>query len=104
VGFVTVAVYVIGYTESLAFNAVVTGGCIMEAPIHDLSELFKQLGLPNGAAAIRRFCGDHYLPPKENLADAQFWSTAQSQFLREAWLQDADWVALIDQLDARLRH
>jgi len=76
----------------------------MDPAIHDLSDLFKQLGLPSGGAAIRKFCAEHYLPPNEYLEDAQFWSTAQSQFLREAWLEDADWVPLIDQLDARLRH
>lgn len=76
----------------------------MDAAIHDLSDLFKQLGLPNGGAAIRKFCAEHYLPPHEYLEDAQFWTTAQAQFLREAWLEDADWVPLIDQLDARLRH
>lgn len=76
----------------------------MEASTHDLTELFKQLGLPSGGAAIRRFCAEHFLLPKENLADAPFWTSAQSQFLREAWQNDADWAELVDQLDARLRH
>jgi hypothetical protein len=76
----------------------------VETGTHDLSDLFKQLGLPHGAAAIRRFCAEHSLFPKENLVDAPFWTSAQSQFLREAWQDDADWVELVDQLDARLRH
>lgn len=76
----------------------------MESAHHEFNELFKQLGLPSNGAAIRRFCGEHYLPAGELLADAPFWNAAQAQFLREAWSQDADWVELIDQLDARLRH
>lgn len=50
----------------------------MEAPVHDFSELFAQLGLAADAAAI----------------DA---------FLREELAEDADWAELVDQLDAALR-
>jgi hypothetical protein len=76
----------------------------MEMVSHNLNDLFKQLGLPHGNAAIRRFCREHYIPADERLADAQFWNAAQAQFIREAWQADADWVEVIDQLDACLRH
>ena len=76
----------------------------MEMVYHSINDLFKQLGLPEGSAAIRRFCHEHYVPADERLADAQFWNPSQAQFIRDAWQQDADWAELIDQLDARLRH
>lgn len=76
----------------------------MDRVSHNLNDLFKQLGLPDGNSAIRRFCREHYIPADEYLADAQFWNAAQAQFIREAWYQDSDWVELIDRLDSSLRH
>ncbi|MEF7613514.1 DUF2789 domain-containing protein [Aquincola sp. MAHUQ-54] len=75
----------------------------METPVHTLSELFEQLGLPSGGDEIERFIASHRpLPPGQLLADAPFWTPAQAQFLREEWRDDADWVPLIDQLNERL--
>ena len=34
---------------------------------------------------------------------APFWTPAQAAFLREACMQDADWVELADQLSLALR-
>jgi hypothetical protein len=76
----------------------------MDTSSHDFGTLFKQLGLPDSSAAINRFCSEHSLPPDRALADAEFWSPAQRQFLRDAWNDDADWVEIIDALAARLRH
>lgn len=76
----------------------------MEKSLHDLQELFAQLGLPNSEMAIRQFCAEHFLRDSERLADAKFWTQAQAQFLREGLLEDADWAELIDRLDANLRH
>lgn len=76
----------------------------MESPIHDLSALFKQLGLAADQAAIDRFIGLHApLPQTCQLADAPFWSPAQASFLREEILEDADWAEVVDQLDVLLR-
>lgn len=76
----------------------------MESPVHDLSALFKQLGLAADPASIERFIGLHApLPPSCQLADAPFWSPAQAGFLREEILEDADWAEVVDQLDVLLR-
>lgn len=77
----------------------------MEMPHHHkLGELFKQLGLPSNPAAIGEFCARYRLAHDINIADASFWSEHQRAFLREAWQDDADWVEIIDELAARLRH
>lgn len=75
----------------------------MEQTQHEFSDLFAQLGLPSDEAAIRRFCAEHRLADGVKLPDAKFWTRAQAQFLRESWQQDADWIVLIDRLNASLR-
>lgn len=76
----------------------------MQKQHHDFRELFAQLGLPNNDMAIREFVAEHFLDDRELLADAKFWNTAQAQFLREGWRDDADWALVIDRLDTNLRH
>ncbi|MCP1453593.1 MULTISPECIES: DUF2789 domain-containing protein [Pseudomonas] len=76
----------------------------METPIHPLSALFKQLGLPDDAQGIDQFITSHSpLKPGLHLADAFFWSEGQRQMLRDEILEDADWAEVIDQLDVLLR-
>ncbi|CDF93704.1 MULTISPECIES: DUF2789 domain-containing protein [unclassified Pseudomonas] len=76
----------------------------METPIHSLSALFKQLGLPDDAVSIDQFIASHSpLKPELHLADAFFWSEGQRQLLRDEILEDADWAVLVDQLDVLLR-
>ncbi len=76
----------------------------MELPVHKFKDLFSQLGLPADTASIDGFIAAHRpLPGDIRLADAPFWSPAQSQFLREEILEDADWAELVDSLDASLR-
>lgn len=76
----------------------------MEAPVHDFSELFAQLGLAPDAAAIDAFIRSHApLAEDVRLAEAPFWNSAQAAFLREELAEDADWAELVDQLDAALR-
>ncbi|WP_438943708.1 DUF2789 domain-containing protein, partial [Pseudomonas sp. N8] len=71
----------------------------METPIHSLSALFKQLGLPDDAVSIDQFIVTHSpLKPDLHLADAFFWNEAQQQLLRDEILEDADWAEVIDQL------
>ncbi|MFT3929515.1 MAG: DUF2789 domain-containing protein [Spongiibacteraceae bacterium] len=74
----------------------------MENGQHAFSELFAQLGLPNSEAAIQHFIAQHPLPNTIQLADADFWTPAQAGFIRESWRQDADWSAVIDQLNNSL--
>lgn len=75
----------------------------MEAPMHSMSNLFAQLGLPSDQAAIEHFINTHSpLPTNIVLAEAPFWTPAQASFLREEILKDADWVDVIDELNAEL--
>ena len=76
----------------------------MELPVHQFRDLFRQLGLPDDSPSIENFIATHRpVPDDVRLADAPFWSTGQSQFLREEILDDADWAELVDSLDASLR-
>ncbi len=75
----------------------------MEAPFHDLADLFRQLGLPDDPAAIEQFIGSHRpLPPGMRLCEAPFWTTSQAQFLRDDIRDDADWSVVADALALRL--
>lgn len=76
----------------------------MEPTVHALSDLFRQLGLPDDSAGIEAFISAHRpLPDTIALADAPFWTAAQAGFLSEEVGNDADWAEIIDMLDARLR-
>ena len=76
----------------------------MNKPMHHFSDLFAQLGLPNDELGIKHFIASHFpLSPDFRLPDAPFWSPTQAAFLREAILQDSDWVVMVDQLSAALR-
>ena len=76
----------------------------MDLSDHTLRVLFEQLGLPGTTAAIDAFIAQHRpLADDVALADASFWTPAQSQFLREEVEEDADWAELVDQLNLRLR-
>lgn len=76
----------------------------METPVHDLTALFQQLGLPATPAARAAFVAANApLPEGVALADAPFWSPAQATFLREECQEDADWAGVVDQLNLLLR-
>ena len=76
----------------------------MDKPVHVLSDLFDQLGLPSDNDAIEAFIAEHLpLPEIVLLADAPFWNEGQRRFLKEEWEEDADWVPLVDTLNTRLR-
>ena len=76
----------------------------MDTANHTLTDLFSQLGLPNGEGDIGRFIESHRpLPDPVHLADAPFWSAGQAQFLREEINGDADWAEVVDQLNLMLR-
>lgn len=76
----------------------------MEQPIHDLSELFKQLGLPDDSESIEDFIATHRpIPDNTRLADASFWNESQRRFLSEELEEDADWAETVDTLNNRLR-
>lgn len=75
----------------------------MDLSTHNLSTLFAQLGLASDQTFVDNFIETHRpLPAEILLADAPFWSSAQSAFLREEILKDADWAEVVDQLNVRL--
>jgi len=76
----------------------------MEPAIHDLSDLFAQLGLPAEPGQIEHFIARHRpLADAVLLADAPFWSPSQAHFLSEMVAEDADWASAVEQLDVMLR-
>lgn len=75
----------------------------METPIHDMTHLFAQLGLPSDLIAIEQFIAAHRpLPLSTRLSEATFWTSAQADFLREGMSVDADWAHVIDALNGVL--
>ncbi len=76
----------------------------MEKNQHAFHELFAQLGLSCDARSIQQFVHTHSpLPGDVALPDADFWTPAQSSFLRESLLQDNGWVQQVDALSQALR-
>ena len=67
-----------------------------------LTALFEQLGLESSDEAIERFIREHQLADSVKLGDAPFWSTGQSQLLKEKWHSDDEWAPIIDQLNTDL--
>ena len=75
----------------------------MERPVHNMSNLFAQLGEANDEAAITRFIECHRpLESSVQLHEAAFWTPSQATFLCESILQDADWAEVIDELNVEL--
>lgn len=75
----------------------------MQAQQHTMSNLFAQLGLPSDEAAVEEFIATHRpLESGTALYRAPFWSAAQRTFLKEEIIEDADWAAVIDELNGRL--
>lgn len=75
----------------------------MNGQTHGMNELFAQLGLPNDDGAIVQFIASHRpLPNGLRLHQASFWSPAEAAFLRDAFVDDADWAPIVDELNAEL--
>ena len=67
------------------------------------SDLFAQLGLPADEAAITQFLAvNATLVTGMRLTDAPCWTPSQAAFLKEAWMQDAEWSYVVDQLNRAL--
>ncbi|HAK32778.1 MAG TPA: DUF2789 domain-containing protein [Acinetobacter radioresistens] len=67
-----------------------------------MTHLFQQLGLDSSEAAIAQFIEQHQLAAPVYISEANFWTTAQSQFIREHMKSDDDWAIVIDQLNESL--
>ena len=75
----------------------------MYTSTHRFADLFSQLGLPSDPSSIDAFVAAHRpLPAGVRVSEADFWTTSQSQFLREALTADAAWAEVVDALAARL--
>lgn len=75
----------------------------MESAMHDMCNLFAQLGEPCDDAAISKFIETHApLPGETLLHEAKFWTSAQAAFLRDAISDDADWAEVADSLNSQL--
>ncbi len=77
----------------------------MELTNHTFQELFKQLGLPDDPQGIDQFITTH--SPLKNdikLVDAPFWTPSQRKFLQDQFIEDSDWIVMVDQLNEALRN
>jgi hypothetical protein len=74
----------------------------MELDKNDLGTLFEQLNLDSDPASIDKFIASHQLSADVKLVDADFWTPAQSAFLKEQIREDADWAMTVDELNVRL--
>ena len=76
----------------------------MDTQPHELCDLFSQLGLPSDPESIEKFIKKHQrLPEEVPISEAPFWTQSQRDLLKQAYIQDAEWVPLVDQLNVRLR-
>ncbi len=76
----------------------------MDMTSNTLASLFEQLGLPSAEHEIEQFVLAHRLDEHVSIADAEFWTDAQRQFLHESLKQDAEWSPIVDDLNAMLHH
>jgi len=67
-----------------------------------LHDLFAQLGLDNSPEKVSEFIRNHQLPLGASIDNAFFFDDAQTAFIRQAWLADAEWVYAIEQLNIAL--
>ncbi|WP_062263838.1 DUF2789 family protein [Endozoicomonas arenosclerae] len=76
----------------------------MEPAHHTMNDLFDQLGLPSSDKEIDLFIAKHQrIPHQTKIQHADFFSDSQQAFIQQAYHEDADWVVVIEHLDALLR-
>ncbi|WP_252178180.1 DUF2789 family protein [Endozoicomonas sp. 4G] len=76
----------------------------MEPAHHTINDLFDQLGLPSSDSDIAAFIEKHQrMPHQIKIEQADFFSDSQQAFIKQAYHEDADWVVVIEHLDALLR-
>jgi len=76
----------------------------MEATYHSMASLFDQLGLNSSEQAVEEFINrNRPLPGSIELHNADFWNASQASFIKQVIDDDADWVEIVDHLDAMLR-
>ena len=75
----------------------------MLEPMQTMQSLFDQLGLPSDEASIEQFIASHRIPDGVRMFEADFWSPAQANFIKQGLTQDDEWAIVIDELNTRLR-
>ncbi len=80
------------------------GDLVVDTSDHSFRSLFVQLGLNSSNEAIAEFISSHKLKGSERIDQADFWTPAQAEFFRESWLDDSDWVGVIEQLNTVLHN
>ena len=68
-----------------------------------MTNLFLQLGLDATPEGVARFISEHHLSDEVNVLNADFWSEAQRQLLKEMLCSDGEWALVVDQLNEALR-
>lgn len=76
----------------------------MDTNLHNLTNLFAQLGLDNSKSAIDSFIAEHQLASSTHISEAPFWTKGQASFIAESLADDGDWSEIIDQFDTLLRN
>ena len=74
----------------------------MDTTESNMTNLFLQLGLPAQKHEIAEFIRTHQLPEDVRVSEAEFLRDSQRQFLREEWVEDADWAIVVDELNQAL--
>jgi Protein of unknown function (DUF2789) len=74
----------------------------VETIVHNLSNLFRQLGMAGDVENIDAFLATNRLNPGTRLNEAAFWNPSQAQFLARALTEDSNWAIAADELAMRL--
>ena len=75
----------------------------MDLSSHNMSNLFKQLGLPSDETSIRQFIKDNGpIPADQPIYEASCFTDAQAAFLAQGLDEDSDWSEVIDTLHSAL--
>ncbi len=74
----------------------------MDTTESSMTNLFLQLGLSAEKHEIADFIRMHQLPEDVRVSEAAFWNEGQRQFLREEWVEDADWAIVVDEFNEAL--
>lgn len=75
----------------------------MDTSVHNMNNLFAQLGLDDTRSGIYHFVKSHQIQDDLTIDEAPFWNASQASFILDALQEDGDWSEIIDQLDAMLR-
>ena len=70
-----------------------------------MADLFTQLGIDSSEEGMDAFIEEHKgMNQSRHIEEAPFWNDSQAAFLKQAIDEDAQWVVVIDELNAQLHH